>query len=151
MLKDKKGFTLIELLVVIAIIGILSAVVLASLSTARNKAKAASAVGSVSAMRAQAELGNNSGAYIVSMCTINTSVTPGGLLELLTAANNQAGTGKATCVEATDKFSWESVVDLTGIGGSGANSYFCVDSSGYASYRATTASSTAVGSTVSCN
>ncbi len=38
-LRSKRGFTLIELLVVISIIGILSSVVLSSLSTSREKAK----------------------------------------------------------------------------------------------------------------
>lgn len=41
--KTQKGFTLIELLVVISIIGLLSSIVLASLNSARDKAKVAKA------------------------------------------------------------------------------------------------------------
>src|SRR5574343_248507 len=52
----KRGFTLIELLVVIAIIGILSSVVLASLTTARTRGTAAAVQNELSNMRAQAEL-----------------------------------------------------------------------------------------------
>jgi prepilin-type N-terminal cleavage/methylation domain-containing protein len=49
--KRNKGFTLIELLVVISIIGLLSSIVLASLSTARGKAKDAAIKSEVLQMR----------------------------------------------------------------------------------------------------
>lgn len=51
-----KGFTLIELLVVVAIIGLLAATILASLGSARAKARLARAQSEVSSMRAAAEL-----------------------------------------------------------------------------------------------
>ena len=54
--KTQKGFTLIELLVVIAIIGILSSVVLASLSTAREKSRDAKRISDIGQIQLALEL-----------------------------------------------------------------------------------------------
>jgi prepilin-type N-terminal cleavage/methylation domain-containing protein len=59
-LKLKRGFTLIELLVVIAIIGILSSVVLASLGTARQKARDATRISDLKNLQQSLELFNDS-------------------------------------------------------------------------------------------
>jgi len=53
---NKRGFTLIELLVVIAIIGLLSSTVLASLNTARSKARDARRISDVKQMQLALEL-----------------------------------------------------------------------------------------------
>lgn len=52
----KRGFTLIELLVVIAIIGVLSSVVMASLNTARIKARDTSRISQLAQIRSALEL-----------------------------------------------------------------------------------------------
>jgi general secretion pathway protein G len=65
----KRGFTLIELLVVIAIIGVLSSVVLASLNTARMKARDTSRISQLAQIRTALELYYlDNGSYPPSEC-----------------------------------------------------------------------------------
>lgn len=65
--NKKRGFTLIELLVVIAIIGILSSVVLASLNSARLKARDAQRLSEVRQLQTALELYyNENGHYPIS-------------------------------------------------------------------------------------
>ena len=63
-MSQKKGFTLIELLVVVAIIGILSSVVLASLNSARAKARDATRMSDMREIQKAIEIFyNDSGHY----------------------------------------------------------------------------------------
>lgn len=55
-MRRNKGFTLIELLVVIAIIGILASVVLASLNSARQKARDSKRIGDLKQIQLALEL-----------------------------------------------------------------------------------------------
>lgn len=117
-MNKQKGFTLIELLVVIAIIGILSSIVLASLNSAREKGQDASASGSISSARAQAELSFDDNGDYDAVCTDIATLTAGAA-----AANNQT-------IDCDDTATaWRAYVPLLGPDGT---SGFCSDSTGFA-------------------
>jgi prepilin-type N-terminal cleavage/methylation domain-containing protein len=137
-MRRQQGFTLIELLVVIAIIGILSAVVLASLNTARNKGSDAAIQSDLSSVQTQAEVyysgtGNNTYGSVsgaTGACklanTVFSDATIGKAIDAAEVANG-SGTG-VICNNTSTTYAISSSLQA-GIGG---KMYWCVDSGGNA-------------------
>ncbi len=129
-----RGFTLIELLVVIAIIGILSAVVLASLNTARTKGNDAAIQSNLSTVHVQAELyygtGNTYGAA-GSSCAAAVFSDPT-IVNAIAAAEVANGSGNVVCNNTTSAYAISSALQA-GVGG---EMFWCVDSTGNATSHA---------------
>jgi len=134
-MKKQKGFTLIELLVVIAIIGILSAVVLASLNTARNKGNDAAIQSDLSNLRTQAEMyysgagGNSYGSQAWSSGAATSCIggmfSDANVTKMLIKADSVNGPGTVDCYAGGTGY-------LVGVAltASTTSAWWCIDHTG---------------------
>ncbi len=118
--KLQKGFTLIELLVVVAIIMILASTILASLGSARQKARVSRGLSELSSMRAAQELYySTNGAYDASF-----SDSPSGIANLVRSLVALDPAAHGVVDSQTGASEWAYYVTTGG-------QIYCADSNGY--------------------
>lgn len=139
MKPSHKGFTLVELLVVVAILGVLSSIVLVSLSTANTRGKDGAVQANLDSLRTQAQLyynesgGYGSNASLVNDtgdCATNTTGTvfaDARARRQIAAANLANGGGSVTCNVAAGGAGYAVYAQLPSFS---TATYFCVDSNG---------------------
>lgn len=140
------GFTLIELLVIVAIVGILSAMILASLGTSRDKGKDGATISNMRSFSNQAELhfisnGNSYGSQAwTNSCTTAVS---GGMFSdskinsILGSIDTSNGSSSVAC--GANSTSYVIIAQLL----TNTSQYWCVDSKGVAKKVTTAPGATA--------
>lgn len=132
-MQKRQGFTLIELLVVIAIIGILSSIVLVSLSGAQNKARDARIIADLSQVRTIATLisGEEGVTGYTTVCKSGNALnddpatTYGASLGTISSDITTGQGGTILCYAGKDDFCIESSLRV-------GNRFYCIDSDGKA-------------------
>jgi prepilin-type N-terminal cleavage/methylation domain-containing protein len=149
-MKKNTGFTLIELLIVVAIIGILSAIIVSSVSEARKKGADSAVKHALSGVPAQSELYYHANGFSYANACV--SGTVGGVKSInyiIVGAASQVGlasitvngTGTlttATCNNSATAWAAEVPMKNKNVGGTGVSNMFCADSTGFVGYKSTT-------------